>query len=303
MGVCNLPPIFIKKIINLYTRIFKLTLIDTMKTLTKQNIKLLLKPREVNSHKGNHGHALIVAGSKGKMGAAVIAAKACLRAGVGLLTVNVPKNERAILQTSIPEAMLEMREDAKQNATNFSVIGVGSGIGVGKHSEDLLVNIITKIDKPLVLDADALNIIASNKKLLSKIPKGTILTPHPKEFDRLFGNHKNDEERINVAIKKAKQHNIIIVLKGHKTLITYAGETFLNTSGNAGLAKGGSGDALTGIITAFLAQGYEPKVAAKLGVYLHGLAADIALQNQSMESMLITDVIEYMGKAFKNVMK
>ncbi|HXU28721.1 MAG TPA: NAD(P)H-hydrate dehydratase [Bacteroidia bacterium] len=274
-----------------------------MKTLTKQNIKLLLKPREVNSHKGNHGHALIVAGSKGKMGAAVIAAKACLRAGVGLLTVNVPKNERAILQTSIPEAMLEMREDAKQNATNFSVIGVGSGIGVGKHSEDLLVNIITKIDKPLVLDADALNIIASNKKLLSKIPKGTILTPHPKEFDRLFGNHKNDEERINVAIKKAKQHNIIIVLKGHKTLITYAGETFLNTSGNAGLAKGGSGDALTGIITAFLAQGYEPKVAAKLGVYLHGLAADIALQNQSMESMLITDVIEYMGKAFKNVMK
>src|SRR6185312_1426282 len=236
MGVCNLPPIFIKKIINLYTRIFKLTLIDTMKTLTKQNIKLLLKPREVNSHKGNHGHALIVAGSKGKMGAAVIAAKACLRAGVGLLTVNVPKNERAILQTSIPEAMLEMREDAKQNATNFSVIGVGSGIGVGKHSEDLLVNIITKIDKPLVLDADALNIIASNKKLLSKIPKGTILTPHPKEFDRLFGNHKNDEERINVAIKKAKQHNIIIVLKGHKTLITYAGETFLNTSGNAGLA-------------------------------------------------------------------
>ena len=274
-----------------------------MKILTKQNIKLLLKPREATSHKGNHGHALIIAGSKGKMGAAVIAAKACLRAGVGLLTVNVPKNERVILQTSIPEAMLVMRDDVEQNVSIFSAIGIGPGIGISKHSEELLINIITKLNKPLVLDADALNIIAANKKLLPKIPKETILTPHPKEFDRLFGNHKNDEERINAAIKKAGQHNTIIVLKGHKTLITYAGEAFLNTTGNAGLAKGGSGDALTGIITAFLAQGYEPKTAAKLGVYLHGLAADITLENQSVESMLITDVIECMGKAFKKIMK
>jgi hydroxyethylthiazole kinase-like uncharacterized protein yjeF len=273
-----------------------------MKTLTKQNIKALLKPREASSHKGNHGHALLIAGSEGKMGAAVIAARACLRAGVGLLTVNVPKNERVILQTTVPEAMLVMREGAKQNASNFSAIGVGPAIGVGKHSEKLLVNIFTKLDKPLVLDADALNIIASNKKLLTKIPKETILTPHAKEFDQLFGFHKTNEERIGTAIKKAKQHNVIIVLKGHKTLITYAGEAFLNTTGNAGLAKGGSGDALTGIITALLAQGYEPKHAAKLGVYLHGLAADIALQNQSMESMLITDVIECLGEAFKNVM-
>ena len=298
-----MPQIFIEKIIDLYTRIFRLTLIDDMKTLTKQNIKLLLKPRELSSHKGNHGHALLIAGSKGKMGAAVIAAKACLRAGVGLLTVNIPKNERAILQTSIPEAMLEIREDVAQNLNNFSAIGVGPGIGIGKHSENLLVSIIAKIDKPILLDADAINIIATNKKLLSKIPKETIITPHPKEFDRLFGNHKNNEERINAAIKEAQQHNIIIVLKGHKTLVTYAGEAFLNTTGNAGLAKGGSGDALTGIITAFLAQGYEPKVATKLGVYLHGLAADIALENQSMESMLISDVIECMGKAFKNLIQ
>jgi len=274
-----------------------------MKTLTKQNIKALIKPREASSHKGSHGHALLIAGSQGKMGAAVIAARACLRAGVGLLTVNVPKSERVILQTGIPEAMLVMREDNKQNLDIISVIGIGPGIGVGKHSEKLLVNFLTKFDKHLVLDADALNIIASNKKLLAKIPKETILTPHAKEFDRLFGFHKNNDERISTAIKKAKLHNAIIVLKGHKTLITYAGEAFLNTTGNAGLAKGGSGDALTGIITAFLAQGYEPKHAAKLGVYLHGLAADFALKNQSMESMLITDVIECLGQAFKNTMQ
>jgi NAD(P)H-hydrate epimerase len=196
-----------------------------------------------------------------------------------------------------------MREDAKQNLDDFLAIGMGPGIGVGKHTEALLVNIVSKFNKPLVLDADALNLIASNKRLLSKIPKETIFTPHPKEFDRLFGNHKNDEERIDAAIKKAEQHNIVIVLKGHQTLITYAGQAFFNTTGNAGLAKGGSGDALTGIITAFLAQGYEPKNAAKIGVYLHGLAADITIKKQSMESMLITDVIKSMGKAFKNAMK
>lgn len=274
-----------------------------MKTLTKQNIKLLIKPREPSSHKGNHGHALIIAGNKGRMGAAVIAAKACLRAGVGLLTVNVPQDERVILQTSVPEAMLLMRENANSNLNDFSAIGIGPGMGVNKQSEKILTNLINICSQPLLLDADALNIIAANKKLLSKIPKETIITPHAKEFDRLFGAHKNMEERISAAIKKAEQLNIIIVLKGHKTLVTYAGEAFFNTTGNAGLAKGGSGDALSGIITAFLAQGYEPKNAAKIGVYLHGLAADITLKKQSMETMLITDVIKCMGKAFKSTMK
>jgi hydroxyethylthiazole kinase-like uncharacterized protein yjeF len=152
---------------------------------------------------------------------------------------------------------------------------------------------------PLVLDADALNMIAADKKLFKKIPERIIITPHPKEFDRIFGTHKTTQERINTAIKQAEKYNIVIVLKGHKTLITYEGGTFFNPTGNAGLAKGGSGDALTGIITAFLAQGYEPFTAAKIGVYLHGLAADIALKEQSMESMLITDVIECLGTAFK----
>lgn len=271
-----------------------------MESLIKNNIQSLLKPRETTSHKGTHGHALIIAGSKFKMGAAVIAARACLRSGVGLLTVNIPENERYILQTSIPEAMLSPREDIDYDINSFSAIGIGPGIGTEKDAIEVVTRILIECNKPTLFDADALNILAADKNLFSVLKPNTILTPHPKEFDRLFGEHKNAEQRINTAIQKAKEYSIVIVLKDHKTLIAHNGEAVQNTTGNAGLAKGGSGDALTGIITAFLAQGYDPFVAAKIGVYLHGLAADIALQNQSMESLLITDVIEYLGQAFKD---
>jgi len=270
-----------------------------MQDLTKQHIQQLLKPREANSHKGTYGHALIIAGNKYKMGAAVIAAKACLRSGVGLLTLNVPSEERYILQTTIPEAMLSARESAKHDINDFSAIGIGPGIGTEKDAVKLLTEILKSSNMPMVLDADALNIMAAEKDILPLINTGSILTPHPKEFDRLFGEHDSAEDRIQTAIQKAKELNIVIVLKDHKTIITYNDDTFQNTTGNAGLAKGGSGDALTGIITALVAQGYASFTAAKIGVYLHGLAADIAKQNQSMESMLITDVIEYLGKAFK----
>jgi len=274
-----------------------------MNKLTKSLIKSLVKPRQQFSNKGTYGHALLVAGNKQRMGCAVIAARACLRSGTGLLTVNVPHDERFILQTTIPEAMLVMREEKDEALNKYTALGIGPGIGVDKDAEQMLVHFITAFKNPVVLDADALNIIAANKKLFSKIPKGTIITPHPKEFDRLFGTHKNIEERINTAIKKAKELDVVIILKGHKTIVTFENKTFINTTGNAGLAKGGSGDALTGITAAFLAQGYEPFNAAKQAVYLHGLAADIALKNQSMESMLITDVIECLGKAFKHIMK
>ena len=165
----------------------------------------------------------------------------------------------------------------------------------------MLSHLLSEYSKSLVLDADALNIISTHKNLLEKIPPNTIITPHPKEFDRLFGDHKSAEERTKTAIEKALQLGIVIVLKGHKTTITHDGNTFLNSTGNPGLAKGGSGDALTGIVTALLSQGYEPFEAAKIGVYLHGLSADLALENQSFESMLITDVIEYLGQAFKQI--
>ena len=270
-----------------------------MKTITKSYISGLLKPRIAESHKGNYGHALLIAGNKGKMGAAVIAATACLRSGTGLLTVNVPTAERIILQTSIPEAMLMMREDHKYEWASFSGIGIGPGIGLEKTEKRLLESLLKSGLPPIVFDADALNIFAGNKKLFNKIPKGSIITPHPKEFDRIFGEHSLVEDRIATALKVSREFDIVVVLKGHKTLVTYKGESWINTSGNAGLAKGGSGDALTGMITAFLSQGYEPFVSSKIGVYLHGVAADITLEKQSMESMLITDVIENIGNAFK----
>ncbi len=272
-----------------------------MKTLTQHIVKSLIKPREVSSHKGTHGHAFLVAGNVGRMGAAVIASRACLRSGVGLLTVNVPENERVILQTSIPEAMLIFRDNSDYDLSVFSCLGIGCGIGTEQESVDLLTHFLANYKKPMLLDADALNIISEHKLLLRKIPHHSIITPHPKEFDRLFGVHYSIDKRIDTAIKKAKELNITIVLKGHKTLIISNGELFLNSTGNAGLAKGGSGDALSGIITALLAQGYNPFIAAKIGVFIHGLAADITLKTQSMESMLITDVIENLGIAFKAV--
>lgn len=272
-----------------------------MKALTKQIISELLQPREPNSHKGTYGHALLIAGSVGKMGAAVIAAKACLRSGCGLLTVLIPKKERYILQTSIPEAMLLFRDIETIDYNYFASIGIGPGLGTDSTSVVLLTAIFSDCLNPILLDADALNCLANNEKLFDKLPQNIILTPHPKEFDRLFGIAKNNEERMVIAIQKAKEYTIIIVLKGHETLITNGKESFINTTGNAGLAKGGSGDALSGMITSFLAQGYEPFSAAKIGVYMHGLAADITLNKQSMESMLITDVIESIGDAFKIV--
>lgn len=272
-----------------------------LNSLDRKTIKAFIKPRMASSHKGDHGHGLLIAGNKGRMGACVIAAKACLRSGAGLVSANIPETERMILQTAVPEAMVWMREQQIDEEI-FSAAGIGPGLGTSGASKKLLKWIITHFHKPLLLDADALNIISEEKSLLKKIARQTILTPHPKEFDRLFGNHRNESERAKKAIEVAARYDVIIVLKGASTLITCQGEAVKNTTGNAGLAKGGSGDALTGMITAFLAQGYAPYTAAKIGVYLHGLAADIALKNQSMESMLISDVIECIGKAFKKTM-
>jgi hydroxyethylthiazole kinase-like uncharacterized protein yjeF len=272
-----------------------------MQKLTENHIKSLLKPRDANSHKGDYGHSLLIVGSEGKMGAAVIAARACLRTGTGLLTVSVPKEEKVILQIAIPEAMVAMRENMGLHLSSFMAIGIGSGIGFSDDVSQILNFVMTEYKKPIVIDADALNIISINKNLIEKIPADSIITPHPKEFDRLFGPHENTDDRIKTAIKMAKKYNIVIVLKGANTLVTHNGESFINTNGNPGLAKGGSGDALTGMLTALLSQGYAPIDAAKIGVYLHGLAADFALEKQSTESMLITDVIEYLGAAFKKI--
>ena len=273
-----------------------------MKAITKKHIRTLIKARKNNSHKGTYGHSLLIAGNAGTMGAAVIAATACLRTGTGLLTVNIPEEERFILQIAVPEAMVAMREK-KIDLKSFSAIGIGPGLGTNASQKKLLETILKNTTCPLVLDADALNMVANNKTLWKFIPASTIITPHPKEFDRLFGAHTNQEARIKKAIAQANDLNIIIVLKGHQTIVTSGTESFFNTSGNAGLAKGGSGDALTGMITALLAQRLKPLEAAMAAVYLHGMAADLSLKEQSMESMIITDVIDHIGRSFDAVAK
>lgn len=272
-----------------------------MKVLTKECIGGLIKTRIENSQKGDYGHSFLVVGGKYKMGAAIIAARACLRTGSGLLTVSVPQEERMVLQIAIPEAMLAIRENYADNLNAFTAVSLGCGIGTGKESTQMLTHFIAENTSPLVIDADGLNIISNFKNLLQSLPQNTILTPHTKEFDRLFGNHKSSQDRIKTAIEKAQEYKIVIVLKGHITLITSRGEFFFNSTGNSGLAKGGSGDALTGIITSLLSQGYLPLDASKIGVFLHGFAADLALKKQSVESMLITDVLENLGLAFKQI--
>ena len=262
-------------------------------------IKNSYKKRPCDSHKGSHGHALLIAGSSDKIGAAVIASKACLRSGVGLLTVAFYPENKNVLFNSIPEAMYA-NSCVMNDLSPYNAIGIGPGIGVDEISLQYIYELFEN-KLPVVFDADALNIIAKYKIDWKHFNFPFVLTPHPKEFDRLFGEHHSESERRNTAIQKAKELNCVIVLKGHKTFITDGIQNFENTTGNSGLAKGGSGDALTGIITSFLAQGYTTLEAAKLGVYLHGLAADITLQTQSEESMLITDVIENIGLAFKSL--
>ncbi len=262
-------------------------------------IKKTYKKRPCDSHKGTHGHALLIAGSTDKMGAAIISSKACLRSGVGLLTVAFSAENKNVLFNSIPEAMYA-NSCVMNDLSPYNAIGIGPGIGVDEISLQYIYELYEN-KLPVVFDADALNLIAKYKIDWKHFNFPFVLTPHPKEFDRLFGEHDSEYERRITAIEKAKELNCVIVLKGHKSFITDGIHIFENTTGNSGLAKGGSGDALTGMITSFLAQGYTTLEASKLGVYLHGLAADITLQTQSEESMLITDVIENIGLAFKQI--
>lgn len=274
---------------------------DALFTLAgKQQIAALIKPRNTFAHKGTYGHSLLIAGNTGKMGAALLCAKACLRGGAGLVTLNVPATSLNIVQTALPEAMCSIRDEdiAWEKVTT---IGIGPGLGTHKDAAHLLKQVLDNFKKPVVIDADAINILAENKDWLLQVPAGSVLTPHPKEFERLFGKFDNEMDRVHKAVELSGSHPFTIILKGHYTLVAHGGNGWFNTTGNAGLAKGGSGDILTGIITAFLSQGYSGQQAAQCGVYLHGLAADLALQQQSQESMLASDIIERLGEAFYEV--
>lgn len=276
--------------------------------LLAENIKPLLKKRNKFSHKGNYGHSLLISGSKGKIGAAILAARACLRSGSGLLTVRIPHCGYSILQTAVPEAMAQAdeEEDFITHTGNFIEtmhVAVGPGIGTSSATKKMLLDLLERTKKPIVLDADAINIISENRDYINLIPPFSILTPHPKEFERLAGESKNDFERHEKLLLFSKQHKVFVVLKGaHTCIATPDGMAYFNSTGNPGMAKGGSGDALTGVILAFLSQGYEPMVAALLGVYIHGLAGDITAKEKGEYSMITSDLIENLPKAFNELL-
>ena len=268
---------------------------------TEENeIKKLLKPRKLHAHKGNFGHTLLIGGSHGKMGAMILCSKACLHSGVGLLTVSISETENSILQISVPEAMTYTDDLNATELQKYTTLGIGPGWGTSEQMQRQLLFILENYKTPIVIDADALNCLSLNKDWLKLLPAGSILTPHPKEFERLFGKADDDFARLKLAKEQASLYDIVVVLKGHYTaIITPDGEIHFNSTGNPGMAKGGSGDALTGIVTSFLAQGYAGKDAARLAVYVHGLAGDIAAKDFSMWSMTASDIIASLGNAFQ----
>ena len=270
--------------------------------------KSLYKPRNAFSHKGHFGHALVAGGSFGKLGAIQLAARACLRSGAGLTTVMVPACGYQVMQLAVPEAMV-LADDAERYLSklpdaidNYDAVGIGPGMGTLAQTAQMVSFVCRRYKGPLVIDADALNCLSQEPELLHQLPSFSVLTPHPREFERLFGTVPNDFERLELAREKAKELNLVIVLKSHHTVVALpGGMCYFNTTGNAGLAKGGSGDVLTGIITGLLAQSYPPHQAAILGVYLHGLAADRAVAALSQESLLATDVILFLSQAFREL--
>lgn len=276
-------------------------------TLTdKKLIQSFYKRRKKFTHKGTYGHAALIAGSYGMMGAAVLSAGACLRSGAGKLSCYIPECGYTILQTAVPEAMCIV------NGTNhllsadavetFNATGIGPGIGRYPSHNNLLKQIFSGSSKPVVIDADALNIIAEDIGLLQSVPPQSILTPHPKEFERLFGKTANNFECLQMALRQSKVYNIYIVLKGNFSFIsTPEGRGYFNSTGNPGMATAGSGDVLTGIITGLLAQGYAASEACILGVYLHGSAGDFAAECYSEEAMVAGDISSCLGKAFKAI--
>lgn len=277
--------------------------------LSKEFIKTKFKFRDKFSHKGTYGHALIISGSIGKMGACVLSTKAALRSGVGLITALVPKCGNEIIQITNPEAMCELSSEENFLAgdlswENYSAIGIGPGIGKERKTMQLIEHLFQNYSGPLVLDADALNIISEYDSLFNKIPENSILTPHPKEFDRLFGKSDSAFSRLNKQMEQAKKLKCFVVLKGTYTSICGPdGVVYFNNTGNSGMAKGGSGDVLTGLLTGLLAQGYSTEDTCKIGVWIHGLAGDFASRKKNEITMTAMDLIDCLTDAFEEIVK
>lgn len=273
--------------------------------LSREDISL--KKREKFSHKGTFGNALLIAGSYGMTGASILAARACYASGAGLVTCHVPANCYPIVQVAVPEAVFSIdRSDsvftAVEDYKNFSAVGVGPGIGTSNETADALEELIENTDKPVVIDADALNIISLRKSILGKLRPESILTPHPREFDRLFGECKSGFQRNMKQIEMAVKYRIIVVLKGAYTSVALPdGRCFFNSTGNPGMATAGSGDVLTGVILALITQGYDPADAAVTGPWIHGLAGDIAASVTGQTALTASIIVDNIGPAFKTI--
>jgi ADP-dependent NAD(P)H-hydrate dehydratase / NAD(P)H-hydrate epimerase len=270
-------------------------------------IKPLLKKRNKFDHKGKFGNGILVAGSSGKMGAAILSAKAALKSGIGLITCYIPQKGSLVMQGYLPEAMVvsdksETRFSGIDLPDNYSAAGVGPGLGVHQETQDALHNLLMKNSKPIVLDADALNIISLNKEWFSLLNENSVITPHLKEFERLAGSSTDGYARLKKQIALSEKYKCVIVLKGANTSITdQKGKVWFNSTGNPGMATAGSGDVLTGIILSLLAQGYKPFNAAITGVYLHGLAGDIATEKLCQESIIASDIIDGISSAYNRI--
>lgn len=270
---------------------------------TFEDCRRVYQPKTKFAHKGTNGHALLITGSLGKMGAAVLSSKACLKSGSGLVTALIPRSGNTVIQTANPEIMTLLSEEENIVSGNFAyhydAVGIGPGIGKEQNTLALLKEVLMNCNKPLVIDADALNLLAEHTELQKTIPVNSIITPHPKELSRWIGSWKNDTEKIDKTLKLVDQLKIYVVLKGAYTCIFCPdGTLHFNSTGNPGMGTAGSGDVLTGIITGLLAQGYTAKESCILGVYLHGLAGDLASTEKSQESLIASDIIDFLGKGF-----
>lgn len=276
--------------------------------IEETELRPILRVRNDFVHKGNMGHALIIAGSYGMAGAAVLATKACLRSGVGKVTVHTPRRNYNIMQVSIPEAVLQI--DCEEtffsesvDCNDFDSLGIGPGLGQNENSAIALISQLRRTSCPIVVDADALNILANHQAWMQQLPKGIILTPHSAEFDRLAGSASNSSyDRLMRARDLAEHMSGYILLKGHYSALCLPnGHLVFNPTGNSGMATAGSGDVLTGMITALLARGYNQTEACMLGMYLHGLAGDLAVKETGKESLLASDIIRFIPQAFKRI--
>lgn len=277
------------------------------KMLTDDDIPAMLKPRGKHTHKGNYGRAMLIAGSQGMAGASILAARACLRSGVGLLTVHLPFYNNLIMQMAVPEAMTEIDiNDAyfaeATDVDDFQAVAIGPGLARSRATEMAVLEQISTTQIPMVIDADALNILGDNKTYLMRLPKGSILTPHVKELERLVGKCNDSHERLMRAIELAERAEVYIVLKGaYSAIISPKGEVYFSSRGNPGMATGGCGDVLTGILLALLAQGYDTGRAALMGVYIHGLAGDLSAEKFGQIAMTSGDLVEMLPQAWKAI--